>query len=72
MKGSRLNRFDEIAARLDRQEAEIERLRNTLKGVTRAAGDLSVSSRCENCDRCYVLVEDGRLYCPTCRDGRTL
>jgi len=72
MKGPRLTRSDGIAARLDRQDAEIERLRNTLKGVTRAVGDLSVSSRCENCDRCYALVEDGRIYCPNCKAGRTL
>ncbi|WP_123538373.1 hypothetical protein [Halosimplex salinum] len=65
-------REEPILARLERQEMEIERLKNTLKGVAREVGNLSISGRCERCRRSYLLVRDGYIYCPKCKNGHPL
>ncbi len=65
-------RREEFVARLERQDREIERLRNTIRGVAREVGELSVNGRCEQCGRSYLLITDGRIYCPNCMGGQTL
>ena len=45
---------DEVLARLDRQEAEIECLRNIINGIAHAVGDFSVNDRCGHCRECYL------------------
>lgn len=46
-------------------------LRNTVVALARESGQ-TVGSPCSRCDQSYVLITDGMLYCPTCRDRRTL
>ncbi len=72
MSQSRSRQLTQLLARLERQERETVRLRNTLKGVANEVGGLTVNGRCDRCQQAYLLVADGRIYCPKCKNGQTL
>lgn len=63
---------DQIFERLEQQEMQLERIKNTIKGVADEIGGLSVDGQCNSCGQSLLLVRDGQLFCPHCKDGKTL
>jgi len=55
-----------LSARLGKLEREIDCLENTLRGVTREMGDLSVNGPCRLCEQSLLLISGDRVYCPHC------
>lgn len=60
---------------LRRRTAAVEHqqllLRNTLDGLARES-NVSVGCPCTSCDRSYVLIKSGMMYCPACGDRTSL
>jgi len=71
MSSSRPPQRGEVVDRLDEQEREIERLKNTLRGITHKLDGVSMSGRCCHCNRAYVIISHGEVYCPACGSRRT-
>lgn len=63
---------ERLRERLADTERHVVQLRNTLAGVARETSDLTVAHPCTHCERCYVLVRDGQLFCPACGYGRSV
>ncbi|MFC6717779.1 hypothetical protein ACFQGT_09075 [Natrialbaceae archaeon GCM10025810] len=76
--GPEKHRQRRLAAELEGLQKRIEAvehrqvlLRNALDGLARTSG-VSVGCPCSHCDRSYVLIEAGMMYCPTCGDRTVL
>lgn len=61
--------IENLERRLAAIEDEQYLLRNTLCGLARENG-ITVGGVCSDCNRSYVLIERGMLYCPKCRTQR--
>ena len=57
--------LERLQRRVAKTEAEQRRLRNTITGLARET-DVSIGCSCPHCDRSYMLVRDGVMYCPSC------
>jgi exosome complex RNA-binding protein Csl4 len=55
----------DLRDRIDAAERRQRRLRNTVAALGREVG-VSLGCPCSRCDECYLLVADGRMYCPRC------
>lgn len=62
---------DSVRARLEAVEHEQQLLRNTLVGLARDRG-VSVGAACDECNRAYLLVSQGCMYCPACGYSRAI
>jgi len=62
----------DLRERLVETEERVEQLQNTLQAVAREAGIASVTHPCRRCEQSLLLVRDGRIYCPSCRYGRSV
>jgi hypothetical protein len=58
-----------VITRLEQQEMEIKRLKNTLKGVADEINGPSVNGLCAHCNECYLLVSNDQVHCPNCKRG---
>lgn len=54
-----------LTERLDEIENRQGLLKRTVEAVAREAG-VSIGCPCTRCQRCYMLVKNGSLYCPAC------
>lgn len=61
--------LDQITERLEKHEQRLERLQFTLRAVVRETSDVSISGPCGQCNRCYLLLKNGMMYCPQCGNG---
>lgn len=63
--------LEALEQRLAKLEHEQALVRNTLCGLAREA-NVAVGGVCSDCDRAYVLIDRGMMYCPKCRTQRTI
>lgn len=70
--GAIRTQLEGMANRLEANERRIVRLQNTVQGIARETGDITVTYPCLECDRCLLLIRDGVLYCPHCHYNQTL
>ncbi|MCU4740887.1 hypothetical protein OB955_06910 [Halobacteria archaeon AArc-m2/3/4] len=66
------SQLEEMGDRLEANERRIVQLENTLHGVARVTGDITITYPCLKCDRSLLLIRDGMLYCPCCHYRQTV
>jgi len=54
-----------LKRRVSKTEAEQQRLRNTIHGLAREM-DVTVGCSCPHCEKSYMIVRNGLMYCPSC------
>lgn len=65
-------RLAQLSDRIDEYEKRIDCLETTLGAIASEIGDVSVCGRCQSCEKCLMLLDDGMLYCPNCGNGQPL
>lgn len=66
------SQLEEVAARLETNERRIVQLQNTLDGIARETGNITIAYPCLECDRSLLLIRKGLLYCPCCHYRQTV
>lgn len=64
-------RLETLADRLERTDRRQCQLANALKGLARES-NVSIGCACSRCERSYLLIKKGTMYCPQCGFRRSL